>query len=242
MSWFAARRDLLRNIRRTFSTDRCLQPKQMASDDQQYRHVPAAASSTPASARDWWCVMRLAAWIVCVWLTVPSCSSARADELTRRPFLGLAVSPVPAEVRRQPGVPASGGLLIVRVFAGSSAQTAGVQAGDVLLRLGDTPLAQPDQLAPSVKAYHVGDRLRLEVVRQGMVVVKEGTLTALPYESSPDFDEGAGRHHEALRWGRARQRESATDDRDSAPRPEAVSRDHVGSRNRLFVDRRSSRR
>ena len=61
--------------------------------------------------------------------------------LTRRPMMGIGVSDFDAEIARQMGVPVSKGIRLDAVVAGMGAEAAGLQPGDVIVRMGgmDTP-------------------------------------------------------------------------------------------------------
>jgi len=60
--------------------------------------------------------------------------------------LGLHVRPVPADVRKDMGLPADRGVQVTDV-SGSAARSAGVRPGDVILKLANQPITGPEQLA-----------------------------------------------------------------------------------------------
>ncbi len=63
------------------------------------------------------------------------------------------------------------GALVVAVQRGGPADKAGVRPGDVIVRLGDTAIAQPEDLASATMQLDPGTRVALEVIRDG----KRGT-------------------------------------------------------------------
>ncbi|HWG98878.1 MAG TPA: trypsin-like peptidase domain-containing protein [Pilimelia sp.] len=60
-----------------------------------------------------------------------------------------------------------GGALISRVEPGSPADRVGLQAGDVVIRLGGTEINDADDLVSAVQTGKVGDRLELTFMRNG---------------------------------------------------------------------------
>ncbi len=78
---------------------------------------------------------------------------ARVDALGRgesveRPRLGVAIAPshVARRLRRSVGLPERPGVLIRGVEDGSPAETAGIEAGDLIVRAGDHAIADGDDL------------------------------------------------------------------------------------------------
>lgn len=83
------------------------------------------------------------------------------------------------------GLERRSGVRITRVQPGSSAETAGLRVGDVVLRLDgqEIPASQPEDaevFAAMVRPYPVGSRVRLDVVRDGRPLLVEATLAASP--------------------------------------------------------------
>jgi serine protease Do len=94
----------------------------------------------------------------------------RADELARgevaaRPRLGVALAPprVARRMRAAVGLPERDGLLVRGVVEGSPAERAGVERGDLLVRVGDRPVTGMDDLFEALD--RAGDSLALAVLR-----------------------------------------------------------------------------
>ena len=94
----------------------------------------------------------------------------RADELARgeaaeRPRLGVALAPprVARRMRAAVGLPERDGLLVRGVVDGSPAARAAVERGDLLVRAGDRPLTNMDDLFDALD--QADDKLALGVVR-----------------------------------------------------------------------------
>ncbi len=97
-----------------------------------------------------------------------------ADELLqqgriRRGYLGVGLQPVavPAALREKIGSGQESGLIILSVEPDSPAETAGIQLGDILIALGEKPLADVDDLQQALRGENVGRHLKLVLMRGG---------------------------------------------------------------------------
>jgi serine protease Do len=81
--------------------------------------------------------------------------------------LGVAVAPprVARRLRRAVGLPERDGLLVRDVKDGSAAQAAGVQVGDLIVRLGDLDIVSVDALFAALDDDATGEPSALTVVR-----------------------------------------------------------------------------
>lgn len=79
--------------------------------------------------------------------------------------VGLAPSEVAAKLRASVGLPARSGLLVRSVEAGSAAERAGLQVGDLLTAAGGVDLATVDDLHRALDAARSSGTLELHVVR-----------------------------------------------------------------------------
>lgn len=122
-------------------------------------------------------------------LLLLACSAnAFADELKRRGTLGVRFAPVPEAVKAQPGLAPGQGVYIEDVQPGGSLQTAGVSAGDVIVKIETAEVQSANQLAALMQKYYGGDKFQMTVLREGKPLVKKIVLQARPFEMSPDFD------------------------------------------------------
>jgi membrane-associated protease RseP (regulator of RpoE activity) len=96
-----------------------------------------------------------------------------APEGSEHPFvagrgrIGIQVQPMTPELREHMKAPPDAGVLVVRVEDGSPAAEAGVRVGDVVTRAGGDPIDSPHGLIARVAAVPEGEKLALEVVRDG---------------------------------------------------------------------------
>jgi hypothetical protein len=88
-------------------------------------------------------------------------------EAQKGAFLGVATSPPTPVVREQLKLPRGMGLVVDVVEKGSPAAQAGLKQYDVLTKLGDQLLVNPEQLAVLVRNKRPGDEVELTVVRGG---------------------------------------------------------------------------
>ncbi len=95
----------------------------------------------------------------------------------RRGFLGIVVGEVSSAFVRSYG---KGGVLVEEVLPGSPAQKAGMNAADVILALGDIPVASAEHYHSLIQTYTPGDKLELSLLR-GLQQLESGVvLTTLP--------------------------------------------------------------
>ena len=74
------------------------------------------------------------------------------------------------------------GAFVKSVEPGSCAESAGIQAGDIITRLGDVEIAGYSDLKQAIKQYSAGDSAELELYRAG----ESRTLTVIFDEAVPD--------------------------------------------------------
>ena len=99
----------------------------------------------------------------------------------RRGFLGVGGQnvPVPRRVARLEGLPEGRGVLVLGVEPASPAERAGVRERDIIVALGDRPVAGVDDLHRMLTENVIGAKLRLKVLRE----LEPRTLEITPVES-----------------------------------------------------------
>jgi serine protease Do len=97
--------------------------------------------------------------------TTPPPASCKLTHESVRPTLSLQVSDLP--VQRAATLPDGRGVLVQEVTRGSLAAEAGLRAGDILLRVGATPIGHAEELQPALEAYQRGEAIPLLVRRSG---------------------------------------------------------------------------
>ena len=89
---------------------------------------------------------------------------AKLEKIT---YLGVAPGPVSDDLRAQLPLKAGEGIKVNHVAEGSPASSAGIQEHDILLRLNDQILVEPQQLKTLVKMHKPGDEVRITLLRKG---------------------------------------------------------------------------
>jgi S1-C subfamily serine protease len=89
------------------------------------------------------------------------------DGRVRRSYIGIGVQDVPLlrRVVRFFGLPATSGVLVVSVEAGSPAARAGLRDGDILVAFAEHPVAGADDLHRLLTEERIGQRLPVAVIR-----------------------------------------------------------------------------
>lgn len=94
-----------------------------------------------------------------------------------RAFVGIESQPVEDQLAEYFGV--EGGILVTRVVEGSAAEKAGIEAGDVIVAWGDTPLRQTHDVHEMISRSKPGDEIALSVSRRGVESLTYVTLDAV---------------------------------------------------------------
>ena len=89
-------------------------------------------------------------------------------------YLGIEPAPVTREVAAQLGLDQAAGILVMNVGDGTPAAKAGLQPGDVIVRLDDKPIDTVEDLFGELRQHRPGDRVTLTLIRDG----REQQITA----------------------------------------------------------------
>jgi serine protease Do len=99
-----------------------------------------------------------------------------------RGYLGVAVGPVPADLRRRLDLPGERGAVVAEVVPRSPAAEAGLSPGDVITTFQNAPIGSPNELTRRVGGTPPGTRVTLRVMRPGGERSVAATLGTLPEE------------------------------------------------------------
>ncbi|MCB2376516.1 PDZ domain-containing protein [Hymenobacter sp. BT635] len=115
--------------------------------------------------------------------------SLQAQELPRRVFVGIELQGINDSIQQRYRLPNKNGILVRGVRPGSSAQAAGLQASDVILKMGPTEVgANVGEFVGQLRQYKVGDKAPFVVLRNGRQVRRQVTFMAFPKETSPFYE------------------------------------------------------
>jgi serine protease DegQ len=111
-------------------------------------------------------------------IPAPEVSSVVEQLLTtgevRRAYLGVVPGPVTAETAAQLDLPADAGAIVVGVAEGGPADEAGIRPGDIIVAAAGEPVELVEDLYAILRRHRPGDRIEIEVLRDG----DRRTLTA----------------------------------------------------------------
>ena len=82
-------------------------------------------------------------------------------------FLGVATQNLTPATARELGIDITSGAYVVRVTAGSPAEQAGVEVGDVIVSIGGTEITSTADVQSAVREHRPGDQVKVVVDRKG---------------------------------------------------------------------------
>lgn len=109
--------------------------------------------------------------------------------LARKAWLGVATQVISQDLAEALGIPGTKGVRVTRVFPGSTAEQAGLQSGDLLLKLDGTVISasRPEEsevFADTIRQYRVGTEVSLDLRRGGEALTVKVTLERSPEQAS----------------------------------------------------------
>ena len=109
-------------------------------------------------------------------ITAQLISTGRVD----RPYMGVRWQSITPEIARANGLPMQWGAYIQRVGAGSTADLAGVRAGDIITKIGDEELSDSNAFLNLLNHHEVGENVTIEVWRNGQTLTLSAVLQGQP--------------------------------------------------------------
>ncbi len=98
-----------------------------------------------------------------------------------RPYIGVSIQQIDPSIASRYDLPVQWGAYVTRVGNGSPAAQAGIQQGDIIVRIGDQVLDENTQFVNALFAYQPGDRVDVELMRNNQKQVVQVTLTEMTY-------------------------------------------------------------
>ncbi len=114
------------------------------------------------------------------WILFSSFAFSQSD--TDYAYLGVHTSQLDQGLSHQLGLPPGAHLRVDHVAQGSPAENAGLKLYDILLKLDDQLLINPDQLKTLVQMRNPGERISLSVLRQSKPLTVSVELLEMPEE------------------------------------------------------------
>lgn len=105
--------------------------------------------------------------------------------IVNRPMLGILLNDFNAEIAQKMGLPITEGIRLSGVVDGLGAQAAGLQADDVLVRIGKFETKDYGTLGYILGAYKAGDQVEVEFYRNGKKETAQMKLSGRPLPEIP---------------------------------------------------------
>lgn len=110
------------------------------------------------------------------------------DGEVQHPYLGIQMVNLDPEMRQRINqdedvdftIEADSGVMVIRVMEGTPAETAGIQRGDVIIKVNEVEVATATDVQTQVEASSIGKALKVEVDRRGEAKLLEVKPTKMP--------------------------------------------------------------
>jgi len=108
-------------------------------------------------------------------------AAAVAEELietgaAQHPYLGISSLTINERAAAWYGLSVDAGVLVDEVESASPAEAAGIRAGDIIVKIGDTEIASVEEVFMAIRSHKVGDVVAIEVVRDSKRTTLDVTL------------------------------------------------------------------
>jgi Do/DeqQ family serine protease len=97
-----------------------------------------------------------------------------------RPWLGISAQDLSPEMMEHFKVKDKEGVLVGQVYPGTGAEKAGLISGDIIKSLDDKTVKNVNELVKEIQKKKVGQKIKLNLIRDGKPMTLEVTTTAMP--------------------------------------------------------------
>jgi len=97
-----------------------------------------------------------------------------------RPWLGISVQDLTSEMVEYFKVKDKEGVLIAQVYPDTGAEKAGLVSGDIIKSVDDKPVKNVNELIKEIQKRKVGQKVKLNIIRDGKPMSIEVVTTAMP--------------------------------------------------------------
>lgn len=94
----------------------------------------------------------------------------------QRAFIGVSIRDIDSKLSEEKGLKTTQGVYVAGVTNGGAAERSGIREGDVITRIGESPIKTTPELQEQVSRYRPGDRIQVQVLRNGDAKDLEVTL------------------------------------------------------------------
>ena len=102
-----------------------------------------------------------------------------------RPWLGISVQDLTPEMMEHFKVKEKEGVLIGQVYPGTGAEKAGLASGDIIKSVDDKAIKNVNELVKEIQKKKVGQKVKLNILRDGKGMTIEVTTTSQPDKPEP---------------------------------------------------------
>ena len=100
-----------------------------------------------------------------------------------RPWLGISVQDLTPEIAEHFKAKEKEGVLVGQVYQGTDAEKAGLASGDIIISVDDKPIKNGGELVKEIQKRKVGQKVKLNVIREGKPLTVEVTTAPMPEKS-----------------------------------------------------------
>jgi serine protease Do len=85
----------------------------------------------------------------------------------QRAFIGVSIRDIDAKLAREKGWKELKGIYVAGLTASGSAAEAGIETGDIIIKINEVPVNSSPQLQEQVSRYHPGEKITATIIRNG---------------------------------------------------------------------------
>jgi Do/DeqQ family serine protease len=111
-----------------------------------------------------------------------------------RPWIGMSVQPVTAEIAESIGLKSPAGVIVRGLYPDSPAEKAGIKEGDIVFSVDGSPISNEQEMHYRLALSRIGETTTLDVMRKGDRGEREVTLVAPPENPKRDQRTLVGKH------------------------------------------------
>ena len=94
--------------------------------------------------------------------------------------MGISVQDLTPEIAEHFKLKEKEGVLVGQVYQGTDAGKAGLASGDIIISVDDKPIKNVGELVKEIQKRKVGQKVRLNIIREGKPLTVEVTTAAMP--------------------------------------------------------------
>ena len=124
-------------------------------------------------------------------LAKPVIDSLRRGQRPQRGYLGVGLQPLEESLAEPLGLPKDRGELVRSIVPGGAADRAGIQQGDVIIRVGGREVTPDETVSYLIANTGVGSRVPIELIRDGRRQTVQAVVAQRPTEEEVARQSGA---------------------------------------------------